>query len=142
MNSTDFKKSYLQRIKSIATLYSRVIYRSITNEQMELREEASDELISMLMECFLYNSNCKLFSNILQSVNKTIESNDDDDDENNQIEPPYPSYVSVYQADPRTKILRQYIKRILNYYSGQNMNVSSSDECISMARSDHVSLIN
>ncbi|XP_075680112.1 nicastrin-like [Dermatophagoides pteronyssinus] len=141
MNSKDFKQSYLQRIKSIATLYSRVIYRSLTNEQLDLKEEASDELISMLMECFLYNSNCKLFSIILQSVNKTIESNDDDD-ENNQIEPPYPSYVSVYQADPRTKILRQYIKRILNYYSGQNMNVSSSDECISMARSDHVSLIN
>ncbi|KAH9511768.1 hypothetical protein DERF_010201 [Dermatophagoides farinae] len=144
MNSIEFKKSYLDRIKSVATLFARVVYQSITGQPLDLDKQADEELISMLMECLLHNSNCKLFSIILQPSNITAESNNDDGDGNGTIYsdsnvkhilPPYPSYVSVYQADPRTKILRQYIRRILNYFTGENMHVAF-DKCVSMANSD------
>lgn len=147
MNSIEFKKSYLDRIKSVATLFARVVYQSITGQPLDLDKQADEELISMLMECLLHNSNCKLFSIILQPSNITAESNNDDGDGNGTISldsnvkhilPPYPSYVSVYQADPRTKILRQYIRRILNYFTGENMHVAF-DKCVSMANSDPVS---
>lgn len=114
------------RLTSIATLFGRVAYRLITDSDAEpVSLVANETLIHQLLYCFLVNSNCVLFREVQENSDNTS---------SNETEPPYSSYVSVYNQNQ--KKLREVTQLILFRLTGEIISGVNKTQCNQMAEDE------
>ena len=107
-----------QLLADIATAVARALYAYSVNSGNVNSINANPNTTSRLLYCFLVSPKCDIFMTIVSPANFKIVSN---------TNTPFPFFVSVYYAYSRDN-LQQLVYKLLAYYTGQQIDVSSFKE--------------
>lgn len=107
-------------LTNLATLFGRVLYRLLTEESLIPTIHANETIVGGLLKCYLHDSNCPLFRAVLDPERAFQLAH-------SEPMPPYPTYISAF---PASKILREFTRALLFWFTGErSTEIMNRTEC-------------